>query len=298
MKRRTKKKIITLIILLILLGISYYLDNYDYKYRKLINKKVEVTTTNVLKVYYLNVGQADSILLSDDGHYMLIDAGNDNDGYKLVKYFKSLGIDRFDYVIGTHGHEDHIGGMDKIINNFKIDHFYMPNVLVNTMNFEEILDSLKNNNIKFETPSIDQEFSFSNTKCKILYIGNEGEDLNSSSIINKCTYFNNSFMFTGDATNASERKTLDKDVKSDVLKFGHHGSQYSSSNEFLQKVRPTYGILSVGKDNIYGFPKKVTMNKIRYYNIEVFRTDLNGTIIATSDGNNIKFSFEETDLNG
>ena len=298
MSRKMKRKLINLIILLIILGISWYLDNYNDAKNKNIDKKVVVTTTNTLKVYYLDVGQADCTLLSDNGHYMLIDAGNDSDGYKLVRYFKSLGIETFDYVIATHGHEDHIGGMDKIIKNFKINHFYIPRTIIGSKNFEEVLDSLRERNVKLEVPNIDQEFSFSNTKCKILYLNSNEEDINSNSIINKCSYFNNSFMFTGDAPNSSERKILDKDLESDVLKFGHHGSQYSSSNEFLQKVKPKYGVISLGKDNMYGFPKKVTMNKIRYYNIEVYRTDLDGTVIATSDGNNIKFSFEETDLNG
>ena len=105
-------------------------------------------------------------------------------------------------------------------------------------------------------------------------------------------------MFTGDAPNSSERSILDKELSSDVLKFGHHGSQYSSSNEFIRAVNPKYGIISVGRDNIYGHPKKVTLNKIKYYNIETYRTDLDGTIIVSSDGNNLKFNTEETDLNG
>ncbi|MBQ6477293.1 MAG: MBL fold metallo-hydrolase [Bacilli bacterium] len=297
MKRRVKKKLITLLILLILLFVSWYLENYNNKKNE-INKRVNVPTNSNLTIYYLDVGQADSILLSDNGHYMLIDAGNEADGYKLVNFFKTLGIKSFDYVIGTHGHEDHIGGMDKIIDNFNIKHYYMPNVLVSSKNFEEVLDSLNRKRIKLETPNINQEFSLSNTKCKILYIGNDNEDINSNSIINRCVYYNTSFIFTGDATNACEKKILDQDIKSDVLKLGHHGSQYSSSNEFLQKVQPKYGIISVGRDNIYGHPKKVTMNKMRYYNIEVYRTDLNGTIVVNSDGNNIKISTMESDVNG
>ncbi len=261
-----------------------------------VNEKLEVN--GELKVYFLDVGQADSILIRTDSHNMLIDAGNNEDGEKLVSYFKKLGVENFDYVVGTHAHEDHIGGMDDIINNFDINTFYMPDVTTTTKTFEDVLDALITKNMTIKVPVIDSEFNLGDAQIKVIYAGDETNDLNDSSIVLKLTYGSNSFLFTGDATSNVEKEILSKNIASDVLKIGHHGSQYSSTKEFLDIVKPKYGVISVGENNSYGHPTKETLNKLTDRNIKIYRTDIDGTIIFTSDGNDISVETLVTDTNG
>ena len=277
-----------------------YLNNTAFA---LSNKDEETLKTSKinngnLKIYFLDVGQADSILLRENNKNVLIDAGNNEDGPKLVNYIKSLGIESFDYVIGTHPHEDHIGGMDDIINNFEIKKFYMPDAITTTKTFEDVLDALEENNLKFNTPEEKEVFKLDDASFKVVYVGDDKKDLNNTSIVLKLTYGNTSYLFTGDATNKTEKQILNEDIKVTVLKVGHHGSQYSSSNEFLDKVSPTYAIISVGKNNIYGHPKDITLKKLNKRNIKIYRTDEMGTIIISSDGNKISIDEEKTDTNG
>ena len=266
-----------------------YNEEEDIKTRKL---------DDLLYVEFLDVGQADSILIYNKGHYMLIDAGNNEDGYKLVNYFKSLGITKFDYVVGTHAHEDHIGGMDDIINNFDIGHFYMPDVITTTKTFEDIVIGLENKQLAFETPKVGSSFKVGDASINTIYVGSDEADLNNTSIVLKLTYGSNKFLFTGDAEGKVEKQILESGIESDVLKVGHHGSQYSSTLAFLNAVNPTYAVIQVGKNNVYDHPKKVILNRFDYLNIKVYRTDLDGTIVAKSDGETITFSTKETDTNG
>lgn len=260
--------------------------------------KEVLNPTSKLKISFLDVGQADSILLENNGEYMLIDAGNNEDGPKLVKYFHELGVQNFAYVIATHAHEDHIGGMDDIINNFSIQTFYMPDDITTTKTFEDVLDALENKRITFQTPELDGTFHFAESKFEVIYIEKNAKDLNDSSLILKMTYGNNTFLFMGDATSKVEPKIIEKEIKSDVLKIGHHGSKYSSSQALLDKVSPQYAIISVGADNNYHHPHQNTMKKLDAMAIKTYRTDRDGTIILTTDGTNITFEATKTDTNG
>lgn len=301
-----KKKTVKRILILLFIAIAYVYSTYQNT-DKTVNdntikqRKTESTlkgSSNNLDVYFLDVGQADSILLSNNGHYMLIDAGNNEDGPKLVNYFKSLGITKFDYVIATHAHEDHIGGMDDIIKNFDIGTFYMPDLITTTKTFEDVLDALSEKQIAFETPTIDQEFSFSDTKITTLYVNNEAKNLNDSSIVLRLKHGTNTFLFTGDASTKVEKQLLNKNIASDVLKVGHHGSRYSTSKEFLNKVNPQYAIISVGINNTYKHPHDETLKKLNDRKIIIYRTDQEGTIVAESNGNIIQFKTIKTDTNG
>lgn len=292
------KKNKTLISFLSFAAIILYtlLSNDEITIEKQENKKTDSNNTDVVKVEYIDVGQADAILIENNKKYMLIDAGNNEDGDLLVNYFKDKNITDFEYVVATHPHEDHIGGMDNIIKNFNIKNYYMPDCYTTTKTFEELLDALEEKNLSFETPDIDSEFLLGDALFKVLYTGTDKRDLNNTSIVLRMTYKAVSFMFTGDATNTTEKKILAKDLQSDVLKVGHHGSQYSTSDEFLDKVNPKYAIISVGTGNVYDHPKDITLNKLK--GIEVHRTDKEGTIRVISDGKNIDIETFKTNTNG
>lgn len=304
---RRKKKQISLLMALFLVifgSIFYFLEpsqanpNTPTPTPEIVQANQEIQDGEKLQIWFLDVGQADSILIQNGDANMLIDAGNNEDGKKLVSYFQSLGIESFQYVIGTHAHEDHIGGMDDIIDNFNIDTFYMPDAITTTATFESVLDSLEAKNIAFQTPSIDSIFKLGNATIDVLYVGTDDSDLNNTSIVLKLTYGNTSMLFMGDAEKEVETIIEKKDISADVLKVGHHGSNTSSSKTFLEKVNPSYAIISVGTGNSYGHPSNTTIQNLENQNIQIYRTDENGTIIMTSDGTNITFQTIQTNTNG
>lgn len=306
MAKRKSKKTSPLTLLIIVIAIIYGLfsNNIDETYSKPNESNQTIPTSNLtdndntLKVYFLDVGQADSILIKNKNEYMLIDAGNNEDGSLLVDYFNSLNITEFKYLIGTHPHEDHIGGLDDIINNFKINKIYIPDAFTTTKTFETVLDAIENNNLTYHIPTINETFTLGDANLKVIYTGTDITDLNNTSIILKMTYNNISFLFTGDATSKTEKQILNKDIKADILKVAHHGSKYSSTDDFLDKVNPSYAIISVGTNNSYNHPEEETLEKLNERNIETYRTDELGTIQITTDGTSINITNYSTQTNG
>ena len=300
---RKKKKLITTFIIIIIAGVFYLFENYpNPSSESTVNQRVQeapVTAEDKLEVTFIDVGQADSILLESSGEYMLVDAGNNEDGPKLVTYLENKNIKDFKYVIGTHPHEDHIGGLDDIINNFNIETFYMPDVITTTKTFEDVLDSLEAKNITLSIPNKNDTFNLGEATVKVLYVGTDEEsDLNDTSVVIKVTYQNVSFLLTGDASTKVE-ETLDrKDLESTVLKVGHHGSTTATDKEFLSLVNPTYAIISVGENNQYDHPHTSVINTLNDQNITTYRTDEDGTIEMITDGTNIEINTTKTDTNG
>lgn len=299
-KKKKKQKLPKGIsILLIIIAIFYSL--YEKDIDKTFGLPVTETfkeTENTLDITYLDVGQADSILIQNEGHNMLIDAGNNEDGPLLVQYFKEQNITKFDYLIATHPHEDHIGGMDDIINNFDIEKIYMPDVTTTTKTFLDVLEAIEKKNMTYDVPNINQNFTLGSTLFQVIYTGNDKKNLNNSSIVLKATFKNTSYLFTGDATSEVEKKILNKNIQATVLKVGHHGSKYSTTTDFLNKVNPKYAIISVGKNNSYNHPNQVTINKLEKKNIEIHRTDQEGSIFLKSDGKTINITSKKTNTNG
>lgn len=300
-KKKINKILNTIIILLlVLISIAYTKKELVDNKENTNEKAVSILKTNSnLEVYYFDVGQADSILIRENDNNILIDAGNNEDGEKLVNYLKNdLNIEKFNMVVGTHPHEDHIGGLDNVIDSFDIDTILMPNATSTSKTFENVLDSIEKKDYKITVPKINEEFNYNNINIKVLYTGTDEKDLNNTSIVLKLTYQNNKFLFMGDATSKEEKKLLNEDIKSDVLKIGHHGSEYSTTKNFLDKVNPQYAIIEVGKNNTYKHPKEITLDKLNKKNIKIYRTDIDGTIKVVSDGNNLKFETLRTDLDG
>lgn len=304
MARRKKQnptiKLVGLFIALILVLLFNYLE-LDNGYKG-DNNVTEPLLNNIvstdLQVYFIDVGQADSILIANNNHYMLIDAGNNEDGEKLVTFLKQQGITKFDYVIGTHPHEDHIGGLDNIINDFEIETIYLPDVITTTKTFEDVITSIENKNKNITIPKIGETFSLGEANFKVLYTGENDTDLNNSSIVLKMVFGDYSYLFTGDATSEVEERIINEDIDVNVLKVAHHGSPYSTTPRFISRVKPEYAIISVGKDNSYGHPSNNIINRIKLYTDKIYRTDELGTIVINSDGKNIEINNYETDTNG
>lgn len=259
-----------------------------------------ITTSNThenvtgrLIVTYLDVGQADCILIQEaTGKNMLIDAGNNGDADYILNYLNSKAkIEKIDYLIGTHPHEDHIGSLDKVIENFDIGNIIMPKVSSSTKTFEDVLNSIKSKGLSIETPIPGNTFNLGEAKCTILSpLSSKYKEINNYSISIKVEYGETSFLFTGDAEKESEKEMINKwgnNLNSNVLKVGHHGSSSSSTNEFLNKVKPNIAVISVGKDNDYNHPHKEIIDRFVEHNITVLRTDEIGDIIISSDGKNI-----------
>ena len=248
-----------------------------------ISEKINIDNTK-LNIVFFDVGQADSTLIMCNGKTMLIDAGNSRDGKKLVKGIQSLGINKIDYVIGTHAHEDHIGGMNYIIKSFEIGEYYMPHTKkLDFSYFKYLTDALSNKNLNISEPVIGKKFDMGTATSEIMSVdNNEPEEVNDTSIVMELSYGELKYLFMADAETMVENRRKWDDI--DLLKVGHHGSNSSSSEEFLNQVLPEISVISVGKDNEYGYPKKKVLNRLNKIGSNVYRTDIDGTIQIVSDG--------------
>jgi len=278
------------------------------------NKKAEVIANNeagsidegkslvkdILTMHVLDVGQADSILIKTGASAMLIDGGNNEDAETIIKYIKAQGISKLDYVIGTHPHEDHIGSLDQVVKTFTVEKVIMPKVQANTKTFEDLLDAIIRKGLKITAPVPGTVYKLGEAEFTILAPNGTGyEDINNYSVVIKLVHGSNSILLTGDAEDVSEREMLAKgyDLSANILKVGHHGSNSSSTTEFLKVVNPTLSVISVGKDNPYGLPGSEAIKRISGAGAEILRTDQVGTIVITSDGSNIKVDKNTQDIN-
>lgn len=286
--KKSNNKILTIIVLVIAITGYLFSDNLTNSYANEANAFNEIE--EVITVHYLDVGQADSIFIElEDNKTMLIDAGELEDSDYIIDYIDNLGYNKINFLVATHPHADHIGGMQKVVKNFEVDNVYMPKALTNTKTYENLLKEIDNKNLKIKTAKagvtiVDDD----NLDIDIIAPNsNTYEDLNNYSACIKLTYQNITYLFMGDAESLSENE-IKTDIKADVLKVGHHGSDTSSSVSFLKKVNPSYAIISVGEDNSYNHPKKEVLDRLKKVGATIYRTDLNGNIIVKTDGNNIE----------
>lgn len=231
---------------------------------------------------------------------MLIDAGPNTAKDKVISYLRNNEISKLDYVVATHPHEDHIGNMADVINNFEIGQFIAPKVTHTSKTFKNMVSALKSKGLKIKVANSGDRFNLGNVQVDILAPNNSNyENLNNYSVVLKLKFGNRSFIFTGDAESISEGEILQKqlDVKGDVLKVGHHGSSTSSTDRFVQAINPKYAVISVGSNNKYGHPNEVVLNRLSGRNIKIYRTDKQGDIVVTTNGNDINFNTKASDFN-
>ncbi len=249
-------------------------------------------------VYYADVGQGDCSLVICDGESMLIDAGENGYEQAVFKLLDSQGIDTLDYAVATHPHSDHIGGMAETLETFGANTFILPDVsrdyITAEKTYSAMITATKNCNAEIKNPIVGDTFNLGSAKIEIEGpISMDGTELNDYSLVIKITYGDTKFLFCGDAEAKEENEILEfgSDVDADVLKVAHHGSSGSSTNEFLEAVSPEYCVISCGKDNDYGHPHKATLERLKKYTKEIYRTDICGTVKAESDGKTITFSY-------
>lgn len=243
-----------------------------------------------LEVHFIDVGQADCILAKSGSSAMLIDAGNNDDADTIISYLEDQGIQNLEYVIGTHPHEDHIGSMDSVIEHFNVENVLMPDKAHTSKSFEDVLTAVDEKGLSVTIPEPGQKYELGSAVFTILAPNRDyGDELNDWSVGIRLVNGENSFIMCGDAEAEAEQDIIagQPDIASNVYKVNHHGSDTSSTAEFLDAVNPEYAVISCGRDNSYGHPTPSTLEKLRDRNIQVFRTDEQGTVVAVSDGKEI-----------
>ena len=303
MKKDTKQKaILGIVLLIIIILCAVYVQfngtNTNNKYNDIsINSEK-------LNIFYFNVGQADSTLIMHKDKTILIDAGNDSDGEKILEFIEAKGIEQIDYLVGTHIHEDHIGGIADIVDNINVGKIIMPYNEKEESNFYiKVKNSIQENNLSIWQVNAKDIFNLSEEiSFEILYADNtEPAEPNNASIVVQLKYGTQKYLFMGDAEETVESKLLKEGILEDidVLKVGHHGSNTSSTEAFINKVLPEISIISVQNGVYNNVPSKDVINRLEENNNQVYRTDMDGTIWLSSDGvTNIITTLNQLNLNG
>lgn len=258
--------------------------------KNFINRNPKYSSKELL-VHFVDVGQGDSTLIQINNKNLLIDGGPSVNSESLVSYLRDQGVKKLDYIIATHPHEDHIGGLPAVIANFSVESFYAPRITADTEAFKNLVSALKNKKLKINVAKSDMSLYLGDNVLINLIspLSSDYEDINNYSVVLTLNFNSSRFIFMGDSEKLVENQLLNKgyDISSDVIKVGHHGSSSSSSSEFIDKVSPQYAIISCSRKNDYGHPHKETLDLFNIKNIKVYRTDFENTIVFRSDGNNI-----------
>jgi len=260
------------------------------------NKEALITDEEVegLRVHFIDVGQGDSILMETEDTVVLIDAG-DWTGDEVVPYLEAQGISKIDLAVGTHEHADHIGQLDEVINHFDVSEVWMPGNEHTSQVYERVLNAIYENEVVYHEPKAGENYDIGDIHFELYNPIELTGDYNDDSIVMKASYGDVSFMLTGDAEKRAEAEMVGSgaDLDATILKAGHHGSNTSSTDEFVKAVSPEVVIMSYGKDNKYNHPNGSTLDIFNQYDVEMYGTEPHGTIIIDTDGKAFKITTEK-----
>lgn len=273
--------IVCMAVILLLFGIRYRRSEWK-------TKELLADAGGELKVHFIDSGQSDCILAQSGGENLLVDGGTNLTGGKVVEYLRSQGITRLDYVVGTHGHKDHVGGIDAVLYNFEVGELFLPRQQYNTHTYRDVLEAARANHVPITIPKFQETRTLG--KAKFMFVTLDGEadyeDVNDSSLGIRLSNGAHSFLMCGDISKEMEKEMIQARVylKSDVLKLSHHGSSDTNSKKFLKYVSPEYAVICCGKNNEFGHPHPSVLGRLKRQKIKIFRTDEQGTIVFVSDG--------------
>ncbi len=254
-----------------------------------------VSSDSSFEVYFLDVGQADSALVLCDGHAMLIDGGDAADSQYVFAFLKDHGVNHLDFIVCTHAHEDHVGGLAGALNYATVSTAFCPVTSCGSRAFDSFVKYLDKQGVSITVPRAGDTFSLGSARAEIVGPIRTSDEPNNTSIVLRIVYGETSFLFTGDAEREEEQDILEAGfpLDSTVLKVGHHGSANSTTYPFLREIMPEYAVISVGAGNAYGHPTDAALSRLRDAGVTVYRTDLQGEIRCVSDGTNVTFQTEK-----
>lgn len=299
--KRINKKLIYTIVVIVLALISYFgLDNYDKFFDEEYPwESSQTETTDMINVHYIDVGQGDCTLIVCSGKTLLIDAGENGHEQQVINYLNSVGVKKLDYIVATHQHSDHIGGIPEVLENFGTNNIIMPRLTEaqtpTNSTYTAFLKAIQKSDAKVIASKVGAEYVLGEATFEILGpVTNDAEDINNMSVVVKVTYGENTFLFTGDAETDEETEVIDtgSNLDCDVLHAGHHGSYTSSSKDFLNAVTPEICVISCGAYNDYGHPHDTALKRIKKHTEEIYRTDICGSIVITGDGSTLSVTYE------
>lgn len=297
---KMKKKGITIVVVVILVATGYM--GLEDGLEILVNEAATIEDTIAsgdMRVTYIDVDQGDCTLIQTEEYNVLMDTGNNNQGETVVSYLQQQGVEHLDYLIFTHPDADHIGGGDNVLEAVEVDTVLMPELEHDTQTYQEVIDDIEAFEIEVIHPQVGNAFTIGDAQFTILCPEEElvsKNDINGSSLGIKLVHGKNSFVMCGDAEEESEEAMVRRfgdNLEADVLKCGHHGSSTATTDEFLRAVDPTWAVISCGVDNSYGHPHSEVISKLKDDDVQIYRTDKLGTIVAESDGVNISWSSEK-----